>query len=228
MSSWIPIPSGSHFSLANIPFGIVSTTTYPDPCPAIAIGNHVLNLDTFSKLNGFSALDIIQPHLDVFKQPDLNAFAKLGRAIHREVRKYLQAILTEDGPHSALLQTNAPLRAAAIFPRDEVTMHLPMTIGDYTDFYAGLNHAFNVGVLFRGPDNALQPNYRHLPVGYHGRASSVVVSGTPLKRPWGQILENPTASPKIPIFTPCRRLDYELELGAFVCDTRYILEAMGC
>jgi len=92
-----------------------------------------------------------------------------------------------------------------------------MHIGDYTDFYAGRNHAYNVGVLFRGPQNALQPNYTHLPVGYHGRASSVVVSGTPIRRPWGQILENPVAETKVPIFTPCRRLDIELELGAFVC-----------
>lgn len=96
-------------------------------------------------------------------------------------------------------------------------MHMPMHIGDYTDFYAGKNHAFNVGCLFRGPDNALQPNYTHLPVGYHGRASSVVVSGTPITRPNGQILENPAATPKVPIFSACRRLDIELELGAFLC-----------
>ncbi|KAL9116266.1 MAG: hypothetical protein Q9187_007208 [Circinaria calcarea] len=92
-----------------------------------------------------------------------------------------------------------------------------MHIGHYTDFFAGRNHAYNVGVMFRGPSNALQPNYTHLPVGYNGRASSVVVSGTPIRRPWGQILENPTADPKIPTFTPCRKLDFELELGAFLC-----------
>lgn len=85
------------------------------------------------------------------------------------------------------------------------------------DFYAGLNHAYNVGVLFRGPQNALQPNYKHLPVGYHGRASSVVVSGTPIRRPTGQILANPTADPKVPMLSPCRKLDIELELGCFVC-----------
>jgi fumarylacetoacetase len=96
-------------------------------------------------------------------------------------------------------------------------MHMPMQIGDYTDFYAGKHHAFNIGCLFRGPDNALQPNYTHLPVGYHGRASSVVISGTPITRPNGQILENPAANPKVPIFSPCRRLDIELELGAFLC-----------
>jgi fumarylacetoacetase len=92
-----------------------------------------------------------------------------------------------------------------------------LQIGDYTDFYAGLNHAYNVGVMFRGAANALQPNYTHLPVGYHGRASSVVVSGTPVRRPWGQTLENTGADPKGPIFTQCKKLDLELELGAFVC-----------
>ena len=96
-------------------------------------------------------------------------------------------------------------------------MHMPMHIGDYTDFYAGKNHAFNVGCIMRGPDNALQPNYTHLPVGYHGRASSIVISGTPITRPNGQILENPAADPKVPTFSPCRRLDIELELGAFLC-----------
>lgn len=95
-------------------------------------------------------------------------------------------------------------------------MHMPMQIGDYTDFYAGKNHAFNIGCLFRGPANALQPNYTHLPVGYHGRASSVVLSGTPVIRPNGQILENPAAEVKKPVFSPCKRLDIELELGAFI------------
>jgi fumarylacetoacetase len=92
-----------------------------------------------------------------------------------------------------------------------------MHISDYTDFYAGLNHAYNVGVLFRGPQNALQPNYKHLPVGYHGRASSVVVSGTPLRRPNGQILLNPAAEKKEPVFSACKKLDLELELGCFIC-----------
>ena len=96
-------------------------------------------------------------------------------------------------------------------------MHLPMHIGDYTDFFAGKNHAHNVGLLFRGPNNTLQPNYTHLPVGYHGRASSIVVSGTPIRRPNGQILANPTAESKVPSFGPSKKLDMELELGAFVC-----------
>ncbi|KAL3709493.1 hypothetical protein TMatcc_003283 [Talaromyces marneffei ATCC 18224] len=171
MASWLPIPAKSHFSLANIPFGIITTPKSNVPVPAIAIGEYALDLSTFTKNGGFTHLPGFNG--DVFHQSTLNAFAALGRPVHRQ-------------------------------------------IGDYTDFYAGRNHAYNVGVLFRGPDNALQPNYNHLPVGYHGRSSSIVVSGTPIVRPTGQILTNPTANPKVPILSPCKRLDIELEMAAFV------------
>jgi fumarylacetoacetase len=123
----------------------------------------------------------------------------------------------DDTPYPDVLKSNSALQKQALIPLSEIKTHLPFKIGDYTDFYAGLNHAYNVGVLFRGPANALQPNYKHLPVGYHGRASSVVVSGTPIRRPNGQILENPAAEKKVPIVSACRKLDIELELGAFVC-----------
>ena len=215
--SWLPIPRTSQFSLANIPFGIISTASSTTPRPAIAIGDQTLDLAVFSSNDGFSALPAIHPHLSVFSQPTLNAFAALGRPVHREVRKYLQSIFRSDTPHPQVLKTNPTLQRQALIPLRNVSTHLPLHIGDYTDFYAGRNHAYNVGVLFRGPSNALQPNYTHLPVGYHGRASSVVVSGTPIRRPWGQILENAAADPKRPTFSPCRRLDMELELGAFVC-----------
>lgn len=136
--------------------------------------------------------------------------------MHRQVREYIQSVFRADTPFPQILKDNSTLQKEALLPLSEVTNHLPMHIGDYTDFYAGLNHAYNVGVLFRGPENALQPNYKHLPVGYHGRASSVVTSGTPIRRPNGQILANPAANPKVPTFSPCKRLDIELELAAFV------------
>ncbi|KAI9812618.1 MAG: hypothetical protein M1827_004607 [Pycnora praestabilis] len=215
--SWFPIPRASHFSLSNIPFGIITTAASNQPHAAVAIGDHVLDLAAFSLGGGFSGLPSFQSHLAVFSLPSLNVFASLGRPIHRDVRGYLQSILVEDSPHPHLLKENKSLQSQCLISIEEVQMHLPMQIGDYTDFYAGRNHAYNVGVLFRDPSNALQPNYNHLPVGYHGRASSVVVSGTQIRRPWGQILENPKAEPKIPDFTPCKRLDIELELGAFVC-----------
>ncbi|KAI9367245.1 hypothetical protein BJX61DRAFT_335078 [Aspergillus egyptiacus] len=216
MASWLQIPKNSPFSLANIPFGIITSPKVTSKVAAVAIGDYALNLSTFASAGGFSQLPTIQPHLHVFSQPTLNAFAGLGRPVHRQVREYIQKVFSTDTPYPHVLKDNASLQQEALLPLSEVTNHLPMQIGDYTDFYAGLNHAYNVGVLFRGPENALQPNYKHLPVAYHGRASSVVPSGTPLHRPNGQILTNPTANPKVPEFTTCRKLDIELELAFFV------------
>ncbi|EXJ86009.1 fumarylacetoacetase [Capronia coronata CBS 617.96] len=214
LKSWFPIPKSSHFSLANLPFGIISTPSKPTPRPAVAVGDHCLDLQEFSASGALSSLGF---DVACFSKPTLNDFAALGRPVHRAVRKYLQVVFAENTSIPDVLQRNPSLQEKSLLRRDQVTMHLPMHIGDYTDFYAGKNHAFNVGSLFRGPDNALQPNYTHLPVGYHGRASSVVVSGTPITRPNGQILESPAATPKVPTFSPCKRLDIELELGAFVC-----------
>lgn len=217
LRSWFSIPRGSHFSLANIPFGIISTASSSSPRVAVAIGDYALDLEAFAANNGFSALSTIQPHQAVFSQPSLNAFAALGRPIHSVVRKYIQSVFTKDTPYPEVLKDNTALQKQALIPLKDIKAHLPFVIGDYTDFFAGRTHAYNCGVIFRGPTNALQPNYNHLPVGYHGRASSVVPSGTPLRRPNGQILLDPTAEKKVPIFSPCKKLDMELELGAFVC-----------
>ncbi|KAF9888680.1 hypothetical protein FE257_008438 [Aspergillus nanangensis] len=216
MASWLQIPKNSPFSLANIPFGIISPAKVSSRVAAIAIGDYALNLSVFASSGGFAQLPAIQQHLGVFNQPTLNAFAALGRPVHRQVREYIQNVFRADTPFPQVLKDNAALQKDALLPLSEVTNHVPMQIGDYTDFYAGLNHAYNVGVLFRGPDNALQPNYTHLPVAYHSRASSVVASGTPIRRPNGQILANPAATPKVPTFAPCKKLDIELELAAFV------------
>ncbi|KAK1998238.1 fumarylacetoacetase [Colletotrichum falcatum] len=217
--SWVPVPPKSHFSLANIPFGIISSKSDPTHRPAVAIGDHALDLKAFAAAGGFHALPApsIQEHISVFSSSTLNEFAALGRPAHCQVRTYLQSILSDTTPHASILRDNAELRKAALLPSSEFQNHVPMAIGDYTDFYAGRNHAYNVGVLFRGPENALQPNYVHLPVAYHGRASSIVVSGTPIRRPWGQILRDPKAEPKVPVFAPCEKFDIELEMGMFIC-----------
>ncbi|EFY99455.1 fumarylacetoacetase [Metarhizium robertsii] len=215
--SWLTISPDSHFSIANIPFGIISTSSDATKRPAIAIGDYALDLKAFASGGGFSASSEIQKHQDVFAAESLNNFAALGRSFHRSAREYLQSIFSADTKHPQILKDNEQLKKTALLKRADVQNHLPLNIGDYTDFYAGKNHAYNVGVLFRGPDNALQPNYTHLPVAYHGRASSVVVSGTPLHRPWGQILKDPKAEPKIPTLSPCQRLDLELEMGMFIC-----------
>lgn len=216
LKSWISIPARSPFSLANIPFGIISTESNASPRPAVAIGESVLDLSSFAHEGGFSKLGSFEPHLGVFRSASLNEFAALGRSIHREVRQYLREVFSADSPHAEVLRDNENLKKKALIPLSTVQNHLPLAIGDYTDFFAGRNHAFNVGTLFRGPQNALNPNYHHIPVGYHGRASSVVVSGTPLIRPRGQVILDPTAEPKVPTFAPCRRLDMELELGLFI------------
>lgn len=214
--SWFKIPAGSHFSLANIPFGIVSTKGATSPRPAIAIGDHALCLVPFAQNGGFSKLDGFKSPLNALDRPTLNEFAALGRSVTGQVRTYLQRVFADDTEFADVLKDKSDIQSKCLVPLKDVTCHMPFQIGDYTDFYAGKHHAFNVGVLFRGPANALQPNYTHLPVGYHGRASSVVISGTPIVRPSGQILENPAAEKKVPIFSPARRLDIELELGAFI------------
>ncbi|KAG6035917.1 hypothetical protein E4U41_005884 [Claviceps citrina] len=215
--SWLSIAPDSHFSIANIPFGIIATASDATRRPAIAIGDYALDLKAFAAAGGFSPCPEIQHHAAVFAAESLNGFAALGRPFHRLVREYLQSVLGADTRLPHVLRDNAPLRQTALVRRSEVRNHLPLTVGDYTDFYAGKNHAYNIGVLFRGPANALQPNYTHLPVAYHGRASSVVVSGTPIRRPWGQILRDPKAEPKVPVLSPCEKLDHELELGMFIC-----------
>lgn len=215
-TSWLKIDPDSHFSIDNIPFGIASKpSSAAAPRPAAAVGDYVIFLEDLAHGNALSGLSRFQSHLAVLESDTLNAFAALGRPMHQAFRLYIRDLLLYDTAHPALLKENEPLRSKAIQQRSECRLYLPMRIGDYTDFYAGLNHAYNVGVLFRGPQNALQPNYVHLPVGYHGRASTVRVSGTPIRRPLGQCLPQPGAT--TPTFGPCKKLDIELEFAAFVC-----------
>ncbi|KAK8145957.1 hypothetical protein G3M48_003780 [Beauveria asiatica] len=212
-TSWVPADAKGDFTIHNLPFGIFSTGS-DAPRPGVRIGDSIVDLKALSSDPAAAKLKTIQGAAASFAQPTLNAFAESGRAAHKGVRAELQAILGEGG--DALLKSDDALKQKVLVPVSQAKMHLPMQIGDYTDFYAGYNHAFKVGVLFRGPDNALQPNYTHIPVGYHGRSSSIVVSGTPIQRPRGQILTNPTAPVKEPITSACKRLDYELELGCFI------------
>ncbi|KAI1120255.1 hypothetical protein F5Y10DRAFT_258760 [Nemania abortiva] len=217
-STWVPnVSAESPFSLANIPFGIISTPSDPAPHAAVAIGSHVLDLKVLATDDKFTeAFPALVDEEKVFSEPDLNAFAALGRGVHRNVRRAIQQLLSAETTYPEALRDNNELRQKALLPQRSVKMHLPMRIGDYTDFYAGYHHAYAVGSMFRGPQHALQPNYTHLPVGYHGRASSIVVSGTPIRRPNGQILLDPAAEVKQPITGPSRRIDIELELGCII------------
>lgn len=159
LKSWLSIPAESHFSIANIPFGIItSRSSQVDKRPAVAIGDYVLDLKAFALGNGFSGLSSFKDHLAVFSQPTLNAFAALGQPVHREVRKYLQEVFSNSTSHPQILKDNAVLQKEALLPKHETKTHLPMQIGDYTDFFAGINHAFNVGTMFRVRSLVLNPS----------------------------------------------------------------------
>ena len=187
------------FSIHNIPFGIFSTPDTPKRLATI-LGNKVIDLHFLAQNNYFSDLDIDN---SVFAQPYLNNFIALGKDKTNAVRKKLQQIL---------LSTNS-LPQQAYLPAQEVEMHLPIKIGDYTDFYSSEPHATNVGKMFRDPNNALLPNWKHLPVAYHGRASSIFVSGINFHRPKGQVRPNDNEPP---IFRPTKGLDIELEMATII------------
>ncbi|KAK0708529.1 hypothetical protein B0H67DRAFT_495582 [Lasiosphaeris hirsuta] len=215
VTTWVPnVSPTSDFSLANLPFGIITTPSDPLPHAAVAIGTWVLDLKALSAAPLFAAVFPSLPP-QIFSHPTLNRFAALGRPTHRAVRATLQSLLSNAADADPRLRDDAALRAAALLPRASATSHLPMAVGDYTDFYAGYHHAFAVGALFRGPGAELQPNYARLPVGYHGRASSVVVSGTLIRRPVGQFVlpDDPAGAP---VVGPSRRVDFEVELGCFM------------
>jgi fumarylacetoacetase len=208
MKSFIEVNPESHFPIQNLPYGVFSTESNKTPRVGTAIGDYVLDLSILEKEGFFKSILGNVPN--VFERPFLNDFMSLGSEIWSEVRKKLQFILSADEPQ---LRDNSSLRTRVLIPRNEVKLHLPVKIGDYTDFYASKEHATNVGIMFRGKENALMPNWTHLPVGYHGRASSVVLSGTKVRRPLGQ------TKPKnddAPIFGPCRQLDFELEMGFLI------------
>ncbi|PSC75747.1 fumarylacetoacetase [Micractinium conductrix] len=189
--------------------------------PGVAIGDSVLDLRAVAE-SGLFAGPLLSSHTAVFQQPTLNAFMALGRPAWLEARATLQRLLSAE---EGRLRDDVRLRERALVSLRDVRMHLPAGIGDYTDFYASREHATNMGRMFRVYANALQPNWLHLPVGYHGRASSIVVSGTDVRRPWGQALPpapagegatGGTAAPGAPVFQPCAALDYELEMGCLI------------
>jgi fumarylacetoacetase len=218
--SWLDIDPASEFSLWNLPLGIISTKATPQPHVAVAIGSYALDLLVLSTHKDTkSLLKTDYGHKDgVFEQPTLNALAQLGRKEVSGIRLAIHDVLIDGDRdiYDPFLRDDPELQKEVLIPLSDVKMHLPMQIGDYTDFYAGMHHAVAVGTMFRGPENALQPNYKHLPVGYHGRSSSIVVSGTPIHRPQGQILDPSSADPKLPTTCPSKKLDFELELGCFI------------
>ncbi len=207
LKSWVEVPENSDFPIQNLPFGIFKTD-YMEAGAGVAIGEHVLDL-TYLHENGF--LDGLSLPAGVFNQRWLNDFIGLGKKVTSRVRERISELLRHDHDE---LRDNKPARELALIPMDEAEMLMPVKVPNYTDFYSSIEHATNVGTMFRDPKNALLPNWRHIPVGYHGRASSIVPSGVSIKRPNGQ-----TKPPEAerPSFGPSGRLDFELEMAFITC-----------
>lgn len=199
--SWVESANapGCQFPLNNLPCGVFSQGEDAPRC-GMAIGDFVLDV---AGLEAEGLLSLGGPWLDV---PYWNDLMEAGPSVWADLRAQVTGLLKVGASKRYLVEDH-------LVALKEVTLHLPFVVAEYTDFYAGRNHAFNVGTMFRGPENALPPNWKHIPIGYNGRASSVVVSGTPVRRPWGQ-LKAPEHD--APIFAPSRRFDIELELGAVV------------
>jgi fumarylacetoacetase len=208
LRSWIAVEPDSHFSIQNLPYGVFRPPSGGSARVGVAIGEMVLDLEVLEASGYFNGPALAGRR--VFGQSTLNTFMALGRRAWREARETIVNLLRADAPK---LRDNMPLRSRVLFPQSRVELMMPVSIGDYTDFYSSREHATNVGTLLRGPDHALMPNWLHLPVAYHARASSVVVSGTDVHRPRGQTRQADAAAPT---FGPSQRLDFELEVGVFV------------
>lgn len=200
---WIQIPENSDFSIHNIPFGIFSDSNNTKRI-GVAIGDSIIDLSEASKTGIFDTLNM---DTTVFTNEFLNPFIDLGKSITTEVRTILQKELTNES--SVLNDTSSSIE----IHKSNVLMHIPVFIRDYTDFYSSIEHATNVGTMFRDPEKALMPNWKHLPVGYHGRASSITVSGHDVHRPMGQTIP-PNAEQ--PIYGASKRVDFELEMGFII------------
>jgi len=217
LKSWVESANApdNDFSIQNLPFGIFSTREDPLARVGVAIGDQIVDCAVLHQAG-------LLEGEDVFQRAQLNEFIALGREVWRSVRVALSRLLARD---TSTLRDNAALRAKALVPSSLAVMHLPVNIPGYTDFYSSREHATNIGSMFRDPKNALLPNWLEVPVGYNGRASSVVVSGTAFKRPRGQIK---LPDQERPIYSACRKLDIELETGFIVGVNSTLGEPIPC
>ena len=194
LTSWINVEANSDFPIQNLPFGIYSdANTKHHACSAI--GNYAIDLYELADLGYFQQLNI---NKEVFNNAYLNDFIELGKSTTRALRDRLSELLSADNKE---LQDNKEAFNRVFKPHSAIKLLLPVKVGDYTDFYSSIDHATNIGTMIRDPKNALMPNWKYIPVGYHGRASSITVSGTPLHRPTGQMKP---ADAEVPTFGPCR------------------------
>lgn len=206
LESFIEVKADSDFPIQNLPYGIFSHGADEKRRVGVALGEWVVDLAVL-EANNFLKIKTGETY---FNQPTLNKFIEAGKAHWSKIRAELQDLLSNNTPH---LSDNHELRRNVFFKQTDVVMHLPVHIPGYTDFYSSKEHATNVGCMFRDPKNALLPNWSELPVGYNGRASSVVVGGTDIVRPSGQIK---LPDQERPTFSACRKLDFELETGFII------------
>ncbi|WP_395049272.1 fumarylacetoacetase [Flavobacterium sp.] len=212
--SWIEVPENSDFPIQNIPFGVFITK---DDVITIGtrIGDSAIDMGALQQLNYFEGIELTD---DMFMQDTLNDFISDGKKTWRLVRNRLAELFDETNPK---LRDNKEHRDLVIFNVKYIEMQLPVLIGDYTDFFSNKEHAVNVGKIYRDPENLLSPNWLHIPVGYHGRSSSIIPSGIPVHRPMGQSLPN---GEKTPVFGPSRLVDFELETAFITTDVNVMGE----
>lgn len=203
LKSWVEVKPGSDFPIQNLPFGIFKTAG-THARAGVAIGDYILDLSVIANAG---LLDSITFDKEVLLHPVLNDFIAQGKAVTNAVRERVSHLLNAENPQ---LRDNKVMRDNCLIKQSDAQMQLPVHVPNYTDFYSSIEHATNVGTMFRDPANALLPNWKHLPVGYHGRASSIVVSGTPIHRPKGQTKADDAPAPS---FGPCKLLDFELEMA---------------
>ena len=208
LRSFIPVSEESHFPIQNLPYGVFRTVADDRPRVGVAIGNMILDLAVLEAGGVFKNAGFGEA--PVFGRPSLNRFMSLGCPAWQETRRIVSRLLRED---ERALRDDKQLRQRALLPIEAAELCMPVEIGDYTDFYSSREHATNVGTMFRGKENALMPNYLWMPVGYHGRSSSVVLSGTDLHRPCGQTRRD---ADEAPVFSPSRLVDFEMEMGFFI------------
>jgi fumarylacetoacetase len=212
--SWLEVAQNSDFPIQNIPFGVFLTKENVVTV-GTRIGDFAIDLGALQQLNYFEGIELTD---DMFMQDTLNDFISDGKKTWRLVRNRIADIFDAENPK---LRDNKKQREIIIFNMNEVEMQLPVLIGDYTDFYSSKEHATNVGKMFRGPENALLPNWLHIPVGYHGRSSTIVPSGIPVHRPMGQLMTDGATSP---VFGPSRLIDFELETAFITTDANVMGE----
>src|SRR5256886_4843206 len=207
LRSFIEVSADSHFPIQNLPFGVFQPKQ-GKPRVGVAIGDLIVDLSVLEKLDHFRSQEFQDQK--VFLEDSLNRFLALGRPAWQKTRKILQHLLSTETPR---LRDDPRLRKKVFHAQKDVVLKLPVRIGNYTDFYSSYHHAHNVGTMLRGPENALMPNWKWLPVAYHGRASSIVISGTEVNRPRGQ---TKTPESSAPGFGPSRSLDFELETAFLI------------